>query len=291
MSGYHLDRLLRSPSVVAHLYFAARTYRPNELEELKQYTPRQVAELFNPGEIAVLLMTMYMHRHIGRWLDDEDREPLNMKLQLYMDLGLPLGETIPTLGAMRSLLVGAGRYLGWAALALHDPKGLKKYRVDMKVKGKPFDIKDEMLLWNTSHVHIAATIFQFFGFGVATAQGYQSAMLAPPQQPLSDEALKFRVAEQWLDALILTGDVPTESLGDDFLLSEENTESFVQRVQNLLNSGSEFSWLSRKRTEIGPDKTPALLFNPPPAVLRKVKKQKKIESLDEEVEGSESQKS
>jgi hypothetical protein len=287
MTGYHLDRLLRSPSVVSHLYFAARTYRPKQLSELKECTPRNLAELFNHGELAALLMTMYMHRHIGRWLDDEDREPLSMKLQLYMDLGLPLGETIPSLGSMRALLIGAGRYLGWGVLALRDPKGLKKYRLDAKVKGKPYDIGAEMLQWGTSHVHIGATIFQLFGFGVVTAQGYQSAMLAPAEQPLSDEALRFRVAAQWLDALILTGDVPQGSLGDDFILSDENTDSFVQRVQALLDSGSEFSWLSKRHGDIGPEKTSELLFTPAPAVTRRGRRAKKTESLDQEVDGSE----
>ncbi|NDC36476.1 MAG: hypothetical protein EBZ48_00300 [Proteobacteria bacterium] len=288
MSSYHLERLLRSPSVVAHLYYAARTYRPKELAELKGYTPRQLAELFSHGELAVLLMTMYMQRHIGRWLDDEDREPLIAKLQLYMDLGLPLGETIPALGAIRSLLVGAGRYLSWQILALHDPKGLKKYRLDMKLKRKAYDIREEMLMWNTSHVHIGATIFQHFGFGVQTAQGYQSAMLSPPEQPLDDEALRFRVAAQWLDALILTGDVPSESLGDEFLLADDKTDAFVQSVQSLLDDGSEFSWLAKRLTEIGPEKTPELVFTPPGSLLRRSKRKKKSGSLDDEVDETDS---
>lgn len=106
---------------------------------------------------------------------------------------------------------------------------------------------------------------------------------------LAPEALRFRVAQLWLDSLIMSGDVPNESLGDDFILSEDKTEPFVQRVQALIANGSEFSWLSRRKTEIGPEHTPSLLFIPPvdkPTASKRIKQKEEAqrdESIDEEL--------
>lgn len=289
VASQQLDRLLRSPTVVTHLYFAARTYHANELEEMGEYTPRHIAELFTPLELATLLMIIYSHRLLTRKMPQDDWEPLASKLQLYIDLAIPLGETIPAVGSVRALLIGAGRYLGWGVMTKHDPKGIKKYRIATKLKNRHFDLQEELDNWGTTHVHVAAILFQSFGLGISITEGYMGSMFTSRGEKLAPEALRCRVAQLWLDSLIMSGDVPNESLGDDFILSEDKTEPFVQRVQALIANGSEFSWLSRRKTEIGPEHTPSLLFIPPvdkPTASKRRKQKEEAqrdESIDEEL--------
>ena len=269
MSQQHLERLLKSPTVVTHLQYAALTYHKEEVEALKNYSPKQMVEVFTGPELASIITIMYLHRRLTFRCEKKDWHDLSSAMQVYLDLAVPLGQTISSIGPMRAMLAGAARYLGWGMIAAVDPKGFKKYKIGLKIKGLTHNLQEELDLWGTTHVHIAATAYQLFGIGVENANGFMQGALAKDPATLEGEELRYRVAQLWLDALIQDGSVPGESLGEDFIIADEKMDSFVSFVQALLENGSPHSWLDRRRDEITPETFPELQFD-----FTKVKKGK-----------------
>ena len=292
MTQQNLKPLLRSPSVLSHLYYAALAYHKNELLAMEKFTPVQLAEVFNPIELAALLTVVYFHRRLMARCDKKEWANLSIQMQAYLDLAVPLGQTIPAIGPTRAILTAGARYVAWGSIATQDIKGFKKYKVAMKVKNRLCDLIEEQDLWGTSHAHIGAVMFQLFGFGINISSGYLNGQLAKDPTKLDGENKRFRVAQLWLDALIQERNVPHESIGDDYVLSDDQVEPFVELVQRLVDEGSEHAWLSKRRDDIGPKKTPALQFDYErfSRVLKKGKPTKEEDAIDEEMEDEEAPK-
>jgi len=176
-------------------------------------------------------------------------------MQLYCDVAVPLGQLIPSIGSQRALMVGAGRYLGWGTIAINDPAGFKKYRINLKVNGKLHDMKQELANWGTTHCHIATHLFQSFGIGKDSSADYMSGLLKREGEELTDNEAKFRVAETWLNSINEKGGSPQGDLGDDFEVAGNQAESFERRVLSIIESGSPHNWLAKTRAELTQDKS------------------------------------
>jgi hypothetical protein len=253
-----LQRLFGSPSMLSQLFFATKTYYPKEIEARQSIEGPDLIFFVNLYELSLFFCIGYTTRRLAKSLPAEEWKLLLDKMQIYCDLAYPLGNTIPIIGPSRAMMAAAGRFIGFGIFNLNKPKKFKRYRVDIKTKSEPYDLKQELEIFGTTHLHIAALVWQKFGFGVRTCEEYVEGLLANNDDKISVGAQKFRVADAWLSALVEKKELPSEDLGKDYEIQESLTDSLVSLLSDLITKGSPYSWLSKSRDDIGPEKTPDL---------------------------------
>lgn len=261
LASAKLQRLLSSPTMLSQIYFAAKTYYKNDISIRGTIEPADLTFFISPIEFASLITIGYNTRRIAKSLNHDDWNLILDPFQRYMDLAVPLGNAIPTVGPSLSLMAASGKFLGWGILNLRDPISFKKYRVENKVKKRSYDLAAELEIFGTTHLHISSLIWQTFGFGVKNSEDYLTGLSKLSTRTLSEAAIKFRVARSWLESLIELGAPPSQSLGDDFEIESNDSSNFIDTYKSIKEKGSEFKWLSRNRDDIGVEKTPDLLIN------------------------------
>lgn len=261
-SEFPTERLFQSPSVIAHFYYALATYHPVKLAERRGFEPKELVTMVAPVESALLIMITYFYRRILARSDPKEAIAFSRQMQCYIDLAHLFGRSVPGIGVPMALMTAAGRYLGWGAFMARDIKIYKKYRVGIKLKKVPFDFKLETELWAATHVHIACSMLQAFGFGVNTIEAYANGILSPDPQKLSGEARKFASTQQWLDTLIRTGKAPAEPISSDLCPLASGLAELQALVQTQEDETSATGgWLFSRRTDLSPEKTPGLTFD------------------------------
>lgn len=259
LASARLARLLRSPSMLAQIFYAAKTYWPQEIESRKTIEPADFVFFIPPADLALIIAIGYTTHRIAKQLDAQDWELLWDPFQRCVDLAVPLGSSIPAIGSTKALMTAAGKFMGWGLFNLKNADSYKKYRVSNKVQKRPFSLKEETEIFGTTHLHISSLIFQNFGFGVATCEQYLGGLTEPVTHELSSAETSFRVTRLWLDSLVETAAPPAQSLGDDYDLNDKSLEKLVSTVQILKQKGSELKWLRRNREDVDTEKTPELL--------------------------------
>jgi hypothetical protein len=111
-------------------------------------------------------------------------------------------------------------------------------------------------------VHIGTIIIQALGFGSDFANSFFLGSSDINRKLISDkDALRFKVAHLWLESLIQNGSAPDDPLGDAFTITDAAEAQFVEDLSDLMDNGSKYSWLSKRKDDIGPTKTPKLSVN------------------------------
>lgn len=258
IASSQLQRLFGSPSMLSQLFFAAKTYYPNEITSRQSIEPADLIFFVNLYQLSLMITIGYSTRRLSKTIPADSWKPIIEPLQIYCDLAVPLGDTIPVIGPSRALMTAAGKFLGWSLFCLIKPEEFKKYRIDNKMHSRGFDLDTEVKTFGTTHLHIAALFWQRFGFGVRTCEEYIEGLLSPDMQKLSPAAMKFRVAQIWLESLIEKKSPPLQDLGEDYDIEEKKIDELVSKLIQLQDNGSSFSWLSKQRGDISPELTPDL---------------------------------
>ena len=258
IAATRLQRLFGSPSMLSQLFFAIKTYYPKEIESRQSIEPADILFFINIYELALLITIGYSTKRLSKISDPEHWKFIVDPMQTYCDLSVTLGSTIPVIGTPRALMTAAGKFLGWSLFAQMQPGQFKKYRIDNRVKSQGFDLAKVTTLFGTTHLHIAALFWQKFGFGVRVCEEYVEGLLSQEINTLSPGAMKFRVAQIWLESLIEKKSPPTLNLGEDYDIDEKKIDELVNVLVQLQDNGSSYSWLSKTRDDIGPELTPDL---------------------------------
>lgn len=261
-SEFPVERLFNSPSVICHFYYALATYYPDKLAQHPRIEAADLVTLMPPPESALVIMITYFYRRTLKRLQGKDITAFSRQMQNFLDLAQLFGRSVPGIGVQTSLMVASGRFLGWGIFFARDEKLFKKYKVGIKLKKTPFDFKQEIEIWSTTHAHIACAMFQSFGFGVDAIEAYANGVLAPEPGKLGQQAMKFAIAQQWLDSLTSTGKAPPDPIS----LELSPMASGLAELQGMVASQREESeaaggWLFSRRTDLTPEKTPALIFD------------------------------
>ena len=251
-----LQRLLRSPSMLSQVFFAAKTYYASDIQSRGSIEPADFTFFMQPEEIAIIITIGYNSRRISNQLDKQDWSLLSDNYQRYVDLAMPLGFSIPAIGPTRAMMTAAGKFLGWSILNVVEPERFKKYRIANKVNNRTYNLAQEKANFGTTHLHLSSLIWQRFGMGIQISEEYFAGM---SDSPPSTAATKFKVARLWLESLLEKGQAPTQNLGDDFELEDSRSEKFINTFNSLKADGSLHKWLQRNKDDISTEKTPELV--------------------------------
>jgi hypothetical protein len=255
-----LDRLLASPTVVAHLYYFTKELYPQRIPADPKTTPAQIAETYTPSELAVLLTIAYLYRILKQKIDPEHWKLFAVPMRKAIALGALLGTSIPSIGLARGALTGSLRYFAWGLFTVSDKEKMKKYRVNLRVKKIASSLEMEREDWMTTHAHVGSLVLQTFGFGIEGAGSYLNGLIKSLDE-VSEIEQKFRVTQLWIDSLLLTGAPPKESIGDEYSLGEGSVDAFVSTVHAIAEEDDYDRWLDKSRGDLSSEKTPNLDYN------------------------------
>lgn len=269
-------RFLKCPSVLSPVYYATLTFHPEKLAGKEAITPEVLMSCYTPDAMAALLVTTYLNAHTRHKIDEKEWEILSETVQAYADLGLYFGYAIPEIGPAKALMYSVLRHFAFAVYAKNDLKGFQGYRRKLKNKGEPYDVEEELKTWGCAHYHIAALMTQKLCFGKDFASGFAFGFGKAPDPSYEAEILKWRITTDWIDSIVLKGEPPTEDMGDQLEIKEDQIAKLHDVIVDFVENGSKHDWLSKRKDDISPEKTPELFTKP--------KKTKKAIAADKEAE-------
>lgn len=258
-TAWQVKRLLKSPSLLAPIYYATRVYHREAVERAKVVNAEFFISLYQPEELAALIALVLLKKRAKRICHAEEWPFVYSALQNSIDIGAMLGKAIPAIGSFNGMMMGGLRPLAWATFAKRDLKGFKAYRRHLKQKELAYDLQLEQKTWSCIHPQIASIISQSYGFGSQFAEGIFISSSSATEGADNPLIMALRVADLWIGSLVARGAPPEENIGDQYIIKEDQLESFVGIVQEI--QGREDTtdwWLSRTGTDISPEKTPAL---------------------------------
>ena len=256
-SKYLLTTLIRGRSVQAPLYYAAATFAPKKAAEIGKMTVKSIGKIFSPGEISVILALSFIFRRIQKWSALEAFQLLGQTMHIFTDLGGLVGSALAPVGLRRGLLVGGIRHLALAAFLGYDEKSFLKYRRAVRLEEKFFDLETEYQLWGTTHLHVASHLIQILGLGLDDARVIVEAFLP---EAAANTALQYdlQITETWIESLYRTGKPPEIVHQGSYYPKASEVAALSETSSELRSMGSTFQFITRKREDVSPEKTPAL---------------------------------
>lgn len=274
---WQLRRLLRSDSVRAPFYFAARTFKKEKLPANAHLNPDALLDVFLPREVAAIVALLYLYRRAKKLCDPKEFELLTGDLAVRSEAGGFLGMSMPNIGFTLGLLAGTARPLALAAFLLHDEKGFSEYRRRLKVTSAICDLPAEVQRWGCSHNQVASSLLIKLGFTSDTAE---SVHLGFGMKELKDEkshmgAYAVKCTEVWTNAVLKTVKPPDIVHSGNFYPLKEDLAVLLQHAKELSERGSQYTWLEKKRSDLPAGTVPA---------GRGIEEEEGLRSLDEELE-------
>ena len=215
--------------------------------------------LYKPEELAAIIAMILLKKRAKRICHAEEWSYIFSALQNSIDIGAMLGKTIPAVGIYNGVMMGGLRPLAWSTFVKRDLKGFKNYRRHLKQNQLSYDLHLEQKTWGCIHPQIASIISQSYGFGSEFAEGVFISASSSTEGADNPLTMALRVADLWIGSLFARGSPPEESVGDQFVIRDDQLESFVSAVSEI--QGREDTsdwWLSRSSSDISPEKTPIL---------------------------------
>ena len=257
---HDLERVYRSPSTRAMIYYAIRTLDEEGLNKQSRLTTDRLTNFLALEDLQIVLALLYLTKRTKTVVTHEDVHRLLDTAQEYADLALTIGKSVEGLGIGTCLLAGVLRYLSFSMFMLRDRKKFKPYWIELRRTKAPYIFKKEQENWGCTHVQVGALILERMGFSRVVGEAYLRGCEAESSNSLDAESMKYFAAKRWLDSLMLKGVAPEITFGDQFLLNENDAEILEQRIDHILRQGSFYSWFQKSKKDISPDKTPQVYF-------------------------------
>lgn len=255
-----IERLVKSRSLKATLYFGGLTFQPEKVEEQAYLDERNLVDLYMPGELAVIVGISYLFKRARKLCDPGQFSFITNRFQESADLGAYIGYAIPTISPIVGISGGAMPYLGLAPFLFYDRRGFVDYVRHLKHNRMNLDPAYETNRWGCTSIQIAAVMIQALGLGVPLATAFSIGLTSQSEQLIGDtpDALRFRTIAQWLKALEDTGEEPKIVHRAEFYPTKSSMVQLLNQVSELKEKGSPYCWFLRGAFDISPESTPQL---------------------------------
>jgi len=258
--AFNVRRLVKSPSLMGALYYAAKTYYPAKLEGREYVSDRDLVKVFSPIELASIFGVLYAYRKVRRSCETSEWEFITKMLHDQIDVAGYIGCAMPSIGLSSGILLGAARPIALALISKKDEKGFREYRRVIKNKPVLFDAMEEQSRWGYTSIQLGSLVLQRTGLGIdfstSMSLGVTTADIYDPG--LTKDTRPMKTADVWLTSLLMTGKVPDIRHRGEFYPLEDRLAELLSRVDNIRTCGSPFQWLEMGKEDVSPELTPQL---------------------------------
>ncbi len=257
---FMIERLVKSRSLKASLYFGALTFQPERIEGAKYLGERQLVDLYTPGELAVIVGISYLFKRARKLCDPAQFAMITNRFQESADIGAYIGYAIPGISPMVGIVSGSMPFLGLAPFLFYDRRGFVDYIRHLKKCKLNLDAEYEANRWGCTSVQIASVMLQALGLGVATATAFSVGLSSNSDQLVNQtqDAIKYKTALIWLKAMEETGKEPDIVHRAELYPTKAAMEKLGMQVAELKEKGSSHCWFLRGAFDISQDTTPQL---------------------------------
>lgn len=259
-SRYAVQRLLNSESFKAPVYYAALTFKPEAVHNAPHLTPRALAELLSPVELANMIGLLYLYRRIQKGCDPTEWSELTKLIHLHGEMGGHLGVAMKNIGLGHGLLLGTIRHLSMGLFLGMDKKAFTQYRRGMKIAKRDFDLDLERKNWGCTHLEVASILIQSLGLGGEHSKAITSGLLLTgiPDKQLDIDSYRMRIGWAWIRSLIETGAPPNITHRGDFYPLKAELERLTSTAERVINGISTHHFFAKGKEDISPSLTPKL---------------------------------
>ncbi len=237
-SEYQLARLLKGPTFLANLYYAAKSYHPEAWENGSIKEPLDLARSFDPKTLSALIALTYLYKKAKRLAGEEEWRFLGPPAEAYVDAGMAIAARL-SIHPCDGMLSGALLVIAMTAFLAEDKKGFQKYRRGLKQR--LYDPRAEMEMWGCTSYEVAACLLIMMGFSAAYADAYCCGFSSAPHDCAVEGAESFRRLYGCLQAL------PQARPSQD----QEEQAALIE-AREIIESGGKLHWLSRTREDAAP---------------------------------------
>ena len=259
---YFVLRLLKSPSLLAPLYFASEIYNPSVLVEGGVTPPDQLIKGFTPFELACMLGLVYIVRKAQGLVDADELKNIIDPMIPDANVAFAMGRTITAVGVGTALFEATIIPLAVCAFAKHDLKGFKEYRREVtKVHKGRWNADLELARWGCNHIQIASVLIQTLGFGITRSNAFVNALSSKTELGTLEEvnlARDFKMAAIWREAISTTFKAPVVPLPPKYYPTKAAQDSAVAIIKEVLGDAEASRWLLK-----GKDDLPSYQLAPP----------------------------
>jgi hypothetical protein len=241
-------RMDKTSKLKTPMYFAAQSLYPERFELSEDDTSKALIRVLHPGLFAAILALVYLHRRLNKICTADQWNTLSKEMVLNMELGFLLGSSIPQVSPALGTLLGGIRYAALGAMLKKSPEQYSKYR---NLRKNRFDLEDEHTRWECDHAQVAAFLLQHLGFRKDFVDtGFAMRAVDKGLERLPEELRLWRAIVLMLDAAKEGNTtLANPALSSILKLSPANLENFKSKLNELLRSGSTFSWMFKSTGE------------------------------------------
>lgn len=256
-STFQIGRLLKAPTVLSSIYYATRSFLPNNLSKERPITPLEMVRLYDPLSLASLLALSYLYRRARRICDQDEWKFISQPWQRNLEIGALIGLRAKEIGMSYGILSGSMLFVAFSTLLANDKKKFTEYRRHLKKYSKDIDPEYERKQWGCSSAQVAANILLSMGFGVNLSAAIAASYLVDfkTAKPKDSMVKRFYTARACIIELYKNLSLPS-------LLkqSEGNYNDTLNRIGQVIEKGSLYNWLERNKSEVGDGLTPEIII-------------------------------
>ncbi len=260
VTHYCLRTAVRSASARTALYYAALTFKPDQLDPKKEFSADYLSTIFSPHDLAHLIALYFIFRRVKRGCGEQGLGALQDLIFKYGEIGGLVGAAIPNIGIGTGIIVGTMRFLGQAMFIGIDPQGSEKYQKFLQKENRLFDLAGEIAIWGCSHLQVAAMMMQLIGLGIDAANSFVEAFTPSikGEDELPTEVFRRKITWTWIEAFVNTGLPPDIAHRGEYYPRAQDLEKATHKIKSLLERGSEYRWMIRGKEDASKEATPGL---------------------------------
>lgn len=259
-SRFLIERLAKSRSVKACLYFGGLTFQTMRVEEEPYLSERQLVNLYRPAELAGIIGVAYLFKRARKLCDPGQFSSITNLFQMTLDMGMHIGYAIPAISPLVGFLAGGMPFLGLSPFLFYDRKGFVEYARHLRTKQVFFDYEYELQRWSCTSIQIASVMMQALGLGVPMAHAFSTGLTVQSKQLLesNEDAYKFHIAAIWINALSDKNAAPEMVHKAAYYPTQGALNRLLEATKVVQESGSVHCWMIRGAHDVSPESTPQL---------------------------------
>lgn len=260
-----LVRLLHSASFKAPYYYSIMMFKPSCFQGLKRpFSTPNFLDAYSASEHAFLAGFIFTVKRARVTCDASGFDEVVSHIQLGVNLGWSIGNSLQPIGPLHGLLAGSYRWLGTLPFLRQDPERFARYMNHIKRNNLSLpDEEYERKTWGCTSAQNGILLLQFSGFRSAVLtslyDGTRPSILVP-----RDDSLEFLfcATDIWLRYFLKETSAPRIALPGELYLNEKD-RNWISTCVADSEPSKNANWLLTGAEDISLKQTPHLFLPDP----------------------------